>query len=298
MRAALAWALDAGECEFGLELVVALENWWGTSSPQEGVDWTEAFLAGASDLPVPLVVRAMRVQGGMENILGEPELAAERWENALAIARLAGEEQAVAVLQHRLADMARRLHGDLAGARALAEASLETHRRNGFRKGETQALTALADIELAEGRPELALELLHESARISEEIGFRWWLSGARARIGSVCLALGRLEEAAASTREALAISAAIRDRRAVVAELVLLAKIVAASGSPKLAGTLFGAAEAESERAPGSPWFHAPYSPERDLAHADPEFEDGRAEGRELSLDAAAALGSDPLAT
>ena len=146
----------------------------------------------------------------------------------------AGEEQAVAVLQHRLADMARRLHGDLAGARALAEASLETHRRNGFRKGETQALTALADIELAEGRPELALELLHESARIAEEIGFRWWLSGARARIGSVCLALGRLEEAAASTREALAISAAIRDRRAIVAELVLLAEIVAASGSPQ----------------------------------------------------------------
>jgi predicted ATPase/class 3 adenylate cyclase len=298
MRVALAWAVDAGERELGLELVVALENWWVTSSPQEAGAWIEALLGDASDIPEGLLVRVLRVQGGMENVLGEPELADERWEQALRIAQATGQEQAVAVLQHRLADMARRLRGDLAGARALAEASLATHRRNGFRKGEAQVLTALADVELAEGGREQALELLYESARISEEIGFRWWLSGVRARIGGTCLALGRLEEAAANTREALAISAPIRDRRAIVAELILLAEIAATSGSRKLAGTLFGAAEAESERAPASPWFHAPHSPERVLAHADSEFECGRAEGHQLSLEAAVSLALENAAT
>ena len=109
MRAALAWAVDADERELGLELVVALENWWVTSSPQEAGAWIEALLGDASDIPEGLVVRALRVQGGMENMLGEPELADERWEHALRIAQATGQEQAVAVLQHRLADMARRL---------------------------------------------------------------------------------------------------------------------------------------------------------------------------------------------
>ena len=39
MRAALTWALETDERELGLELVVALENYWATSSPQEGIDW-------------------------------------------------------------------------------------------------------------------------------------------------------------------------------------------------------------------------------------------------------------------
>ncbi len=159
-------------------------------------------------------------------------------------------------------------------------------------------LTALADVELAEGRREQALELLYESGRIAEEIGFRWWLSGVRARIGGTCLALGRLEEAAANTREALSISASIRDRRALVAELVLLAEVAAVSGGRKLAGTLFGAAEAESERVPASPWFHAPHSPDRVLAHADSELECGRAEGHRLSLEAAVSLALEDAAT
>ena len=204
-----------------------------TSSPQEGVDWIGGLPCGRLRSPGP----SRRSRDACPRRDGEHTRGARARRGALgaragdrAISRRGAGRRCSPAPPCRHGQT---LHGDLAGARALAEASLETHRRNGFRKGEAQALTALADIELAEGRPELALELLHESARIAEEIGFRWWLSGARARIGSVCLALGRLEEAAASTRQALAISAAIRDRRAVVAELVLLAEIVAASGSP-----------------------------------------------------------------
>ena len=51
LRAALAWALETGESELGLELVLALENFWATTAPQEGVDWVVALLDGASALP-------------------------------------------------------------------------------------------------------------------------------------------------------------------------------------------------------------------------------------------------------
>ena len=46
MRVALAWAVDAGERELGLELVVALENWWVTSSPQEGGSMDRRLCSG------------------------------------------------------------------------------------------------------------------------------------------------------------------------------------------------------------------------------------------------------------
>jgi predicted ATPase/class 3 adenylate cyclase len=294
MRAALAWAFAAGEREFGLELVVALENWWVTTSAQEGVEWIEALLGDASNLPDRLVVRALRAHGGMDNILGDLVLAEELWTRALGIAQATGQEQA-----SRFSSTASRTLPD--GCRDWVRhwpASLATHRRNGFRKGEAQVLTALADIELADGRREEALELLYESGRIADEIGFRWWLSGVRARIGGACLGLGRLEEAAVSTRDALSISSSIRDRRGVVSELFLLAEILVVSGCRNRAGVLFGAAEAENESTPAGPWFHGPHSPERVLAHADSAFEHGRAEGHELSLEAAVALALDHVAT
>ena len=159
-------------------------------------------------------------------------------------------------------------------------------------------LTALADVELAEGGLEQALELLYESARIAEEIGFRWWLSGVRAPDRCHLPRARAARRGGCEHTEALAISAAIRDRRAIVAELILLAEIAAASGSRKLAGTLFGAAEAEASARLRVAWFHAPHSPERVLAHADSEFECGRAEGRQLSLEAAVSLALENAAT
>ena len=187
-----------------------------------------------------------------------------------------------------------RLRGDLPGARALAEESLAGHRRVGFRKGETQALTSLAEVARAEGDLEGALELLEESRPIAEEVGFRWWLSGVLARIGAVSLELQRLDAARGNAQQALSLSLAMHDRKAVVYELGLLAEIAAEAGDRRRAGILWGAAEAENERAPAGRWIHGAIEPERVLAHADSEFEEGRAVGRELALEDATTLALD----
>ena len=290
MRAALAWAQESGEREFGLELVVALENYWVTNSPREGVDWAAALLDDGSGVSELLAARALRVQGGMENQLGNPDIAEKLWDKALAIARALGDRRAVAVLLHRMSyvAIARR---DFPLVRALAHESLAAHREVGFRKGEAQALTSLAVAARAEGDLDGALELLHESRRIVEAIGFRWWLSGVLANIGAVSLELGRLEDAQGSAREALELSRAMHDRKAVVYELSLLAEISARAGNLQLAGTLWGAAEAENERTPVGRWVHDAVDPERVLAYADEEFERGRAIGRAMPLEDAMAL-------
>jgi non-specific serine/threonine protein kinase len=298
VRAALAWALETDERELGLELVVVLESYWQTNSPNEGADWAAAFLAGDPDVPEGLIAWALRVQGGMEYPLGRPDLAEQRWEQALEIERRLGDEHAVAILLHRLADAAILLRADLARARALAEQSLAGHRRVGFRRGEAHVLTTLAAIARAEGNLEGALALLHEAQSVAEETHFRWWLSGVLANIAAVSLELGRVDDARQSARGALELSLEMNDRKAFVYELSLLAEIDARDGHSRRGGTLWGAAAAENERMWVGRWLFGTIEPERILAYAEEEFELGLTVGRELSVEDAIALALESDAT
>jgi tetratricopeptide (TPR) repeat protein len=182
----------------------------------------------------------------------------------------------------------------IASRRSLAEESLAGHRKAGFPKGEAQALTSLAEVEEAEGNPERALELLDEARRLSEEVGFRWWQAGALARMGRTLIAMGRLDEAGQRTRGALAISSSMHDRPGTIYELRLLGEISGRSGDHRRAGTLWGAVDAEADRAPVSWWLHGRHEPERLPEQPDAEFELGWEEGGALSLDDAVAFALD----
>jgi len=289
MRAALAWALDSGQREFGLELAVALENYWATNLPEEGLEWVTTFLDSGGDREGRTVARALRLQGGMQNYLLRLEASEVSWTEALAIHRRLGDDRGVATLLHRLSNTAIR-RGDWARAQCLAEESLALHRSGGgYPKGEAQALGSLAAVARTEGDLDRTLELLNESVDLAESAGFRWWLSGMLAQIGEVSLELGNVDEARASVQRALSLSSAMHDRRGIVHELRLLAEIAASSGDTRLAGVLLGAADAENERAPVGPWLHG--LPRRPLERDDAALERGLHEGRRLELDAAVAL-------
>jgi predicted ATPase/class 3 adenylate cyclase len=291
MRAALAWAVESDERAFGLELVVALENYWATSLPAEGFEWATTLLEGVADVDGRLIARALRVKGGMENALAQLDASEQSWDQALTIARQLGDDRAVATLLHRFSNTAMR-RGDPRRARELAEESLAGHRRSGgFPKGEAQALGSLAWVARVEGDPERAIELMRESCALSDAAGFRWWLAGMLANIGVVSIELERLDDARASVQQALAISHAMHDRRGTVYELRLLAEIEARAGEGRTAGTFVGAAEAENERIPVGRWIHEWTEPSSLRDHAGRDFELGREEGRELSLEEAVAL-------
>jgi predicted ATPase len=291
MRAALTWAVEEGEWELGLELLVALENYWATSLPEEGLDWAITLLAGADragGVEPRLVARALRVQGGMQNMLGQLDATEASWGRALAIVGPLGDDRAVATLLHRLSNTAMR-RGDTGRARELAAKSLEGHRRAGaWPKGEAQALTSLAWVAQQEGDLEHALELLREARTQAVDAGFRWWEAGTLANIAAVSLQLGRLDEARSYAREALSLSRAMHDRRGVLYELRLLIEIAAAHGDARFAATLSGAVEAEAARAPVGLWIHS-----WARKPVEPSFLDDEAlaEGRRLSLDDAVAL-------
>jgi predicted ATPase/class 3 adenylate cyclase len=294
VRVGLAWAFEHGEYELGMRLVVELENFWAVSTPHEGGEWAAKFLEAAGDqAPAELRARALRVQGGMNNIGGYIERAVELWSQSLEIHRSLGDERGVAIILHRLATPAAAT-GDWRRARELAEESLAGFHRVGWRKGEPQALSVLADCARAEGDLERARELLEEAAAISKEVGFPWWQAGVLAKIAAVSLELGRAADATPAAQRALSLSSAMQDTRGVVYELALLAEIAAAAGDRVRAGRLWGAMEAEIERAPVGRWLHGNVEPERVLRHADEEFERGREEGRRLDLDEAVAAALD----
>ena len=297
MRTAIAFALESGDHELGLELVVALENYWATNLPEEGIEWATALIDSATDADRRLVARALRVQGGMQNYLGQLDASVESWNRALAIARELGDDRAVAILLHRFSNTAMK-RGDWVRVRELAEESLAGHRKSGgFPKGEAQALGSLAAVARVEGDLERALELLRESRTLAEQAGFRWWVAGMLANIGEVSLELGRPDEARESVCDALRITQAMHDRRGLVYELKLISEISAAAGDSRAAGTYLGAVEAEEGRAPVGPWLFGSLVGgqglrplETRLDFDDPEVERGRQEGRGLELDTAVA--------
>jgi tetratricopeptide (TPR) repeat protein len=172
----------------------------------------------------------------------------------------------------------------------LAEESLAAfHSVGGFAKGEAQALTSLAEVRQANGDREGALELLEESRRLATTSGFRWWQAGTSARIATLLLDQGRLDDARVNAERALALSSSMHDRSAIVYELGLLAEIHAQTGESERAGMLWGVIEAEEATAPIGRWIHGPVRFQPRLTDA--EFEDGLEDGRALSLDDAIAL-------
>ena len=189
----------------------------------------------------------------------------------------------------RLANVAL-LRGDLERAQALAEEGLEIQRRIGFRKGEVYPFMTLRTSRARRAIASEELVHLEESRRIAEEVDFRWWLAGMLARIAVVSLDLGRIDDARRSASCARAVARDVRPQggrlRAGPAR-----RGNGAAGDSELAGKLWGAAEAESERTWTGRWLHGTVEPERVLAYADEEFERGRTAGHELSLEAAIAL-------
>jgi predicted ATPase/class 3 adenylate cyclase len=296
-RAALTWALASGSVELGLEIAVALEQFWVANDPAEGVRWYHAFLDGPDVETVRPEVRghALRAWGSSAHIGGDPAGAERVWEQSLAMFEQLGDEHGRAVLLHRLGISAM-IRDDLPRARELVESSHRIHESNDdwWRRtwGLAQTTGTLGAIERDLGDDDRALDLLRESAALAHEAGVDWWQGGALAELGALSLRVGRFEEAESEARQSLALAAEHRDRSGRVFGVGLLACAAAERGELDRAGRLWGAIESENAFAPLGGWQrHREACEARILTRATPEFERAVAEGRELDLDEAVEL-------
>jgi predicted ATPase len=291
LRAALAWALESGETEFGLDLLVALEQFWVLGYTAEAMRSFSAFLEHADAVPPLLRARALRSFGSSAHFAGEFDLTERLWEESLAEYEQLGDQHGIAVLQHRLSIIAL-MRGDVGRARALSEQSLELHRLLGNDKGAAQPLALLGAIALQEGDRSQGRTLLEESAELAGKIGWRWWRAGTLSALAEVAIADDRIADARALLREAVDLALQFGDRVGLSWYLSQFALVLLHQSRPEDAGRIWGAVETAAAFVPGGPWPRDLERLQREvLAFADVAFETGREAGRSLSLEEAATL-------
>ena len=287
VRTALDWLADS-DPEAALGQTAALDGFWAVYDPREGMRRLEALLERHPDAPADIRAQAYRALGSSANPAGDDALAERCYEKSLDAYREAEDERGVAAMLLRLG-MSAFYRGDQERARDLGEKSLALSREVGYGAAESQALGLLGELEYTRGQVEAGAALIEQSADLAGEVGFPWWRSRMLRKLADCQLELGRPDRAEVAVREALQLMAQIGDRQMIVFTLARLARIASESGRAEEAGLVWGAIEAEEERAPMGAWakerarLAAPV-----LALSGPEFERGLREGQLLSLDEA----------
>jgi tetratricopeptide (TPR) repeat protein len=287
LRAAIDWLAAAGDLEGALQLAIALENFWVMVDPFEGMRRFEALLAEGG-VPDSVRARALRCYAGSSFLAGKFEQAQRANEESLALFRAAEDERGIAELLHRIGINALQL-GESERAQQLLEESLALFQRLGSARGEAEAIGALGYVAHAAGDFERALELFSRSEEMSAEVGFTWW-ELSMVSWGADCeFELGRIDESERKDRRALELGWQIEDRQSLIYSLAHVARNAAVRGDADRAGRIWGAVEAEEERAPVGQWEAERQEYADGVFAADgAEFERAREDGRRLSLEAA----------
>ena len=286
IRAALDWGAEA-EPRLGLELALALEQFWNASSPSEGDRRLRQLLARAGPVPPEFRARALRAIGAASTYTGDNDGAERAYRDSLELFERLSDDTNVIRLRTRLASLAL-ARRERARARTLLEGTWTQARDSRQWVEEANSLAGLSCLECMEGRAGVAFEHAIKALHILRRHG--GWPMGEAVHLANAaeaCCHLGRLDEAEAFGREAVAVSRAIGDRIALAWELAILAVCARARAEDEAAGRLWGAIEAEEEHG-----FVGRFASVRNdyaralLERATPPFEHGREEGRRLGLD------------
>ena len=180
------------------DAVGALENAWEAlrlRGPfRVGVELAES-VCGMPALDASQQARALRIAGVALDATGRRADAQARLDQALAMARRAGDRRCEARILAKLGERARNAGHD-AEVRAQLLAALAQARDLGERALECEVHNALGSLELECGRIDAAREAYDTAVAIAREIGDRFWEGGALGNLGNLHAELGHMDEA------------------------------------------------------------------------------------------------------
>jgi predicted ATPase/class 3 adenylate cyclase len=241
LRAALAWSSETGRAETMLRSAAALWRFWSTrAAVAEGRRWYAHALALAPGGSANLRARALYGWGTLAQAAGAAEEAQQRYEQALELYRLAGDDDGVvrtlydlgsAHLAQGRTDAAERLYGEALG---LARAT-------GNIRGEATALGNLSHLALRQGNTDRAETLGEEALALDRRRGDDYAVAWALENLALVDLRDGRLERAAERLAESLPLTLALQDNLTMGNTLVVLAALALARGDPEAAAQVLG---------------------------------------------------------
>jgi ATP/maltotriose-dependent transcriptional regulator MalT len=290
-RAALRWALDAGQPVLALQLANTLGRFWVIRAHREGYGWLSEGLEAAREAPADVRARALMWAASTVWFTGDFARATALSEESLGLFRELGDDENVAALLDRLA-AGRMVEADLDEARTMAEESLAIFRSLGNQAGAAHPMAKIAHIEVLRGDLDRGVRLLEEALELAREIG-DWWLAGhLMIALADVERRRGNTARAAVLCREGIAVARDLQNVPQLINAFAVIAGVEAAAGRSRRAGVLWGAVETieregtatleDDDRAAFETTF---------LARPDPELQAGRDEGRALSLDEAVAF-------
>jgi tetratricopeptide (TPR) repeat protein len=173
IRAALKWAVGAGEADLAVRLCGAIPAlWFRTGTLHEGRTWLEQVLA-LGCLSEPTRARALNLLGRIRQIGGDnsPEVGAA-FEESLGLYRKLGDERGIARALMNLGNLKRR-ERDLEAAEALFREALAIYDSLGEAFGQGAALMNLGDLYSARGDRGEALALFERAREITRAGGAR-----------------------------------------------------------------------------------------------------------------------------
>jgi transcriptional regulator with XRE-family HTH domain len=294
-RAAMGWALSAGEAETAVRMGWALWLfWWLRGHQREGLRWMEAVLL-RSDLSPALRAKALAVAGSLAYGHGYHERCEKYFEEALQLSRQVGDELVAAWAQAGVG-VAAMERSDYEAAVSYLEGALQSYRDVDADYGVALVFTFLGMVELMRGEEGEATAMFEEGLSLARRIGDSNSACNALYYLAQMSLSRGDPARAATLFEEAAIISEQVRDRAALAYCLEGLAVVANARGEAERCARLIGAAEGLHE-AVGIP-VYVYYEPHRSPYEStvaavrsqmgEEAFEAARADGRAMTFEQA----------
>lgn len=149
-RAALAWSLEGSAAEVGLSLAAALGGFWlARAYWREGRDWFARLLAANSDAPHPARSIALYRAAYLESCLGNRQRSRILANEALQMARAAGDSRHIAYALHAVANAT--WDDDIRAALATMEQALAFLHAAGDLTGVIAALGTIVQVSMRVG---------------------------------------------------------------------------------------------------------------------------------------------------
>ncbi len=261
--------------------------------------WAETPVAGQ---PGPLdqhprLGLALAHQAFIAFNTGEPALALQCAQEAVAHNRATGDKLSLAYALGIRSDLFLTVQGDMAAARAdIEEAVHLLGLEPGPSFGAAMARANLARLSSVQGDFETARQRLREALRILEQVDDAFALNIVRSELAHLERRTGQLDAARQLYRECVVVWGKFGHHAAAVREVECLAYIARAQGQPARAARLLGAAQAVRQR------INAQQSVREQSEHAEElallraalpaeAYDAAWAEGQSLSLEQAIAL-------
>ena len=243
LTGALSWSMEK-DVPVAARLAAAIRHYWLTRGHfSEGLRWCESILERAPDISAETRWKLLTACGNISQFQGQRDRAEEFYQDALAAARLSGNEAYIAQSLRGLGAM-RYIKLDLGTARELINEAIDISRRTGDDFGLAASLARLGDISSVEGDLSAGRELTTRSLSIFRRLGYLEGISAKLYNLGAVLFLDGDKELAAKCFEEAYEVAREIGEK--INTRLIFdgFAAIAAEAGEHVLAAKLSGVAQ------------------------------------------------------